>query len=656
MIYDKKTLDEEQEYLEYTRNEIDRITKKKIDALSAKRDSLLTERKYFIDYFYELKEDERRDLLENEFLDTKTYEKILSELAVLSKQKNEPYFARFDFEEKGDGCEKFYIGIHTVTDPDTMETCIYDWRAPIASLYYEFEPGNVSFDTPGGNISGNLTLKRRYVFKKGELKHFSDISMPSDDDMLNEILSQKSSDHMKTILQTIQTDQHRIIRDYIEGTAVIQGCPGSGKSSIALHKAAYVLYRFRERLEHEKIAIISPNPVFSEYISGVLPDLGEENIDTLTPEEIVSNLLEDEENTAFLGRAETNELFLIGKREDAYIKSREEYRTKLLEFVETLDDIVFKPESIILESDDRIVATTEEVKRLFTKEFSNLPLLSRANAISDMLCDTKKLEMYDEREFVQTAVSGMYKYTYISEIYDMFLKQNGFKGEYIFEDGCAMALLRVILKEIPENNIFYLIADEAQDFSPVFLEILNRIYKGSNFLFVGDRDQIVFENSGNYVEDIGRIMRKRPLRTYDLTTNYRSTAEIMAFANEAIGRDKNEYTCLRHGDEPETKECRAEDIKSVIIPFINKLVDRDYENIAILCKLNSEVDEIKRVIDLPQAILGKINLKVLPVALAKGLEFDGVIIWDEAETKNDMNIIYTAITRAMHNVMLLRIK
>lgn len=649
MNYNDDATKEELRYAEFAKAQIDKITKARLSALSDKRDSILDERKYFIDYFYELKEDERRDLIENEFLDTKNYEKTLSELAILSKQKNEPYFARFDFTEKGYESEKFYIGIHTVTDPETMESCIYDWRAPISSLYYEFEPGEVTFQTPGGDISGDLTTKRRYVFKKGELKTFSDINMPSDDEVLVDILSRKSSDHMKTILQSIQADQHKIIRDYVEGTSVIQGCPGSGKSSIALHKAAYVLYKFRERLERERIAIISPNPVFSEYISTVLPDLGEENIDTLTPEEIVRDLLEDEEQTDFLGRAETNELYIRGKRPDAFVKNQEQYRADLLEFVDKLKNIIFEPADIILENED-IAATKEDVKRLFYKEFSYLPLLSRGNEIADRICENAKLESLVDKEYVQTSVMGMYKYTYISEIYNLFLDERGHDGEFIWEDGCAMALLRVILKEVDENNVFYLIADEAQDFSPVFLDILNRIFKGSNFLFVGDRNQIVFESSGDYISDIERIMRKRPFRKYELTTNYRSTAEIMGLANEVIGKDASESNCVRHGDAPFISECSSADAGKKVSECVCRLKDKDYENITILCKLQSEVNDIKSRLEIPYAVENSINLRILPVSLAKGLEFDAAIVWDEAITNDDKNIIYTAITRAMHDV------
>ena len=229
MEYDNKIIQEEKQYAADAKAAVGRCTEKELSRLKDKREDILEERKYFIDYFYELKEDEKRDLLENEYLDTKTYENTLSDLARLGRQMQEPYFARFDFcETEEDDAEKYYIGIHTVTDPLDGRIVIYDWRAPVSSLYYEYEPGPAAYKAPGGEVEGELLLKRRYVFKKGELKSFSDINMPSDDELLNEVLSQKSETHMKTILQTIQKEQHRIIRDYIEGVSVIQGCPGSG--------------------------------------------------------------------------------------------------------------------------------------------------------------------------------------------------------------------------------------------------------------------------------------------------------------------------------------------------------------------------------------------------------------------------------------------
>jgi DNA helicase-2/ATP-dependent DNA helicase PcrA len=215
-------------------------------------------------------------------------------VARLGKQLKEPYFAGFTFKEKGeDEEENYYLSIHTLRQPETGAIVTTDWRAPVASLYYEAEPGKANFSAPAGVIEGDLLKKKRYVFKDGKLIKSTEIGMPSDDEMLCEVLNQNSDTHMKTILQTIQKEQYKIVRDYIEGIAVIQGCAGSGKSSIALHKVAYVLYAFRDRLKHGEVTIISPNSVFSEYISSVLPELGEESVKEFLFEDVIQYALKD---------------------------------------------------------------------------------------------------------------------------------------------------------------------------------------------------------------------------------------------------------------------------------------------------------------------------------------------------------------------------
>lgn len=254
-----------------TLNVINKCIDREVNLLKNKRDIILDQRKYFIDYFYELQDDEKRDLMQNEYGDMKAYEYSSQTISRLGKQLNDPYFARIDFKEDGEEEEKFYIGINSITHPVTGAKWVYDWRAPISSLYYETEKGIASFKAPMGPVNGVLSLKRRYVFKKGVLKKFNDIGMPSDDEMLVEVLSENSDEHMKTIVSTLQREQNKIIRDYIEGVSVISGCPGSGKTSIALHKAAYILYQFKEKLQNQRLVVLSPNDVFAEYISTVLP-------------------------------------------------------------------------------------------------------------------------------------------------------------------------------------------------------------------------------------------------------------------------------------------------------------------------------------------------------------------------------------------------
>ena len=215
----------ERKYAEETLAAVKRCIDKELAHLKLRRENILEERKYFSDYFNELKEDEKKDLLDNELLDTNAYVYSLQLLTRLGKQLKEPYFAGFVFEEDAEEAEaeRYYLSIHTLRDPETGAILTTDWRAPIASLYYESEPGAASFTAPAGKITGTLRNKRRYVFQDGRLVNYSDIGMPSDDEVLCEALRRNTDTHMKTILQTLQKEQYKIVRDYIEGVSVIQG-------------------------------------------------------------------------------------------------------------------------------------------------------------------------------------------------------------------------------------------------------------------------------------------------------------------------------------------------------------------------------------------------------------------------------------------------
>jgi len=481
--------------------------------------------------------------------------------------------------------------------------------------------------------------------------------MPSDDELLTEVLSQKSESHMKTILQTIQKEQHRIIRDYIEGVSVIQGCPGSGKSSVALHKAAYVLYCFREKLKTQRIAVISPNAVFAEYISSVLPDLGEENVETLLAEDILSSCLEGEDDVRYTNRADSTELYIKGLRPDVKYKSSEEFRLRILSYAKELENNIFEGCDLIME-DGRTSMTGAELNEIFYEELKGIPLLKRVSSLVDYVCEKKNYRSYDLKDYVSSELNSMVKSKYISELYRMMFEENSIPETFVWEDACAMALLKILLKGIEtEYSVFYLIADEAQDFSPVFLEIINRKFRGSNMLFVGDEDQLVFENSGNYRADIKRVVTKKPYREYTLSTNYRSTAQIMEFALNIMGRNNDESSCalcVRQGDVPEICKVQTESISVAVSEYICDMYQKGYENIAVLCKSSDECSKIRTEIKLPLAVERNVNLKILPVYLAKGLEFDAVALWgieaDKYSGDNDRNIIYTAVTRAMHNV------
>lgn len=228
--------------------------------------------------------------------------RVASEAAErLARQHDNPYFARIDFAEMTDPAagaaggaasetaepEVIYIGRASLVGEDGETFYIYDWRAPVSSLFYDHEPGPASYETPGGEIAGELTLKRQFVIRGGRLKHMFDTDETIGDDILQAVLSEKSDTAMKSIVATIQKEQNRIIRDERHRLIVVQGAAGSGKTSAALQRVAYLLYRYRDSLTAEQIVLFSPNPVFKGYISRVLPDLGEANMRQMTFRELI---------------------------------------------------------------------------------------------------------------------------------------------------------------------------------------------------------------------------------------------------------------------------------------------------------------------------------------------------------------------------------
>ncbi|OWA33677.1 helicase [Saccharibacillus sp. O16] len=214
-------------------------------------------------------------LAEREFGHKRAY----SQLGKLRKLKNSPYFGRIDFRAQGESqTEPIYLGIASLQDDNEQDFLIYDWRAPISSLYYDGSPGDVSYRTPGGHVEGEMELKRQYVIRDAKIRVMFDTGMTIGDELLQEVLSQSADDKMKSIVSTIQQEQNAIIRNEQSRLLVVQGAAGSGKTSAALQRVAYLLYRYRDTLSADQLVLFSPNSLFNSYVSTVLPELGEENM------------------------------------------------------------------------------------------------------------------------------------------------------------------------------------------------------------------------------------------------------------------------------------------------------------------------------------------------------------------------------------------
>lgn len=220
-------------------------------------------------------------------------ESVIDKRKRLTKILAIPYFGRIDFQEEKEDSNvmPLYIGIHTFYDSESKATLIYDWRAPISSMFYDYELGTASYQSPSGKINGEISLKRQYRIRNGKMEFMIESSLTVHDDILQKELSANADDRMKNIVATIQREQNRIIRNEEARILIIQGVAGSGKTSIALHRIAYLLYAFNDHISSKDILIISPNRVFADYISNVLPELGEEIVPQTGMEEILSEVL-----------------------------------------------------------------------------------------------------------------------------------------------------------------------------------------------------------------------------------------------------------------------------------------------------------------------------------------------------------------------------
>lgn len=213
----------------------------------------------------------------------KIYKHASERLSTLKRMKEKPYFGRIDFKEHGEtNVEKVYIGVSSLTDENDEEFLIYDWRAPISSVYYDYEPGPALYETPGGTVEGSLEKKWQFIIKNGLLEAMFDTSVTIGDDILQHVLGESTDKKMQSIVATIQKEQNRVIRHDKGKLLIVHGAAGSGKTSVALQRIAYLLYKYRENMNAEQIILFSPNKMFSSYVSNVLPELGEENMQQMT--------------------------------------------------------------------------------------------------------------------------------------------------------------------------------------------------------------------------------------------------------------------------------------------------------------------------------------------------------------------------------------
>lgn len=600
-------------------------------------------------------------------------EEKLSKRKRLTKMLESPFFGRVDFRYDGEEeSETFYIGIGNFAPRAGMRPLIYDWRAPVSGLFYDYDRGPAAYDAPGGRMEGEITSKWQYKIKNGHMIYSFESDTKIDDEILKQELGSGGDVQLKNIVRTIQKEQNAIIRNTEDRILAIQGAAGSGKTSVALHRIAYLLYHDRENLKAANILILSPNNAFSDYISHILPELGEEHIqemsfDLFAYKELkeVANDCEDrydylEKKMKF--QDSEWEIRFKEKQSASFIGQMEGFLAMLEEDLVNIRSFTFKG----------FHKTEEEIIHLFYYKFQTVPLLARMDAVMEYLIDEYetlrgKNISEEDMEALRETFQKMYVTTDLYEIYGWLLKDCGYpelsNAEYErrkleYEDVFPMLYLKYRLKGSRKHkNIKHLVIDEMQDYSYLQYSILSMLFH-CRMTILGDRAQTMDSECQDVTKFLPKIFGRK-IRKIVMNKSYRNTLEIAEYAERIRGGEGLELF-QRHGKEVEefhglSMEEMLENIEKQV-----KSANAQYETAAVITMNESDAYDIYRLLkncQLPVSYMDrdtsvfKKGMTVTTFYLAKGLEFDQVFAVLGRET-NPLykQAKYISATRALHEL------
>lgn len=627
------------------------------------------------------------------------YEEEEHKILLLEKMIKSPYFARIDFKfDDEDEFEKIYIGRSSLRKNSYQEMYVYDWRSPIASIFYRFMTGEAFYDAPCGRVTGELNLKRQYEIKNGKLEYFFDSDVQIVDEYLRQLLSQNTTAKMKAIVETIQHEQDVVIRDMENDLLMVQGVAGSGKTSIALHRAAYLMYQgFQTKLSANNIMIISPNSIFEQYISNVLPELGEDNVISSVFEDILSALLigrKIQSRNDFLENLIVNSKYKEISRNSIEFKTSSFFREILDQFLIDIprqwiefEDVYYEGKCVVSRQilKDKILGRTET------------PLGIKLEQLEDYILEQifgtgkgrghkeeKNLIKQEIQKFIKIDIVELYKILFSNEAYFYSLLQNsnlsqGIKSiwEYTRENleadrlyyDDAIAIAYLYLKIYGTNkykNIKQVVIDEAQDYYPLQYEIFNLLFSNAKFTILGDMKQTLAKKEDiSFYEQIQKILNKKKSSLIMLDKSFRCTNEILNFSLKFIEKSSQIKSFNRNGDSPKVYIAdNSEIFIDEIVKEINLCQEKGFQSICLICKTEKNsiylFNKIKHKLDIQLIKNGSVSdlqgVFILPVYMSKGLEFDAVLICD-ADSQNyhdedDKNLLYVACTRALHKLSL----
>ena len=595
----------------------------------------------------------------------------------LLKLMDSPYFGRIDFTPQRGKTNAVYIGLHSYASETSRSNVIYDWRAPVSSLFYDYELGEASYQTPSGLIRGEISVKRQYRIRDGNMEFMIENAVNIQDEILQRELSKSADDKMKNIVATIQRDQNAVIRNDTSKVMIIQGVAGSGKTSIALHRIAFLLYRFRDTITARDILIISPNKVFASYISNVLPELGEETIPETGMEELANELLEHKYPFQSFFEQVTD---ILEHHDDAFA---ERIRFKAsFEFLSKLNQYLIHVENNYFDFTELRVAGTIVPFPFILERFRayhRIPILKRfPEVIRDIqqhvrTMSGKKLNGQDRAKLWEQ-VPRMFRFSNVLDLYEDFYKWLGrpdmFRlmpgGELEYSDVFPLIYFRIRVEGVASyDHVKHLLVDEMQDYTAVQYAVLNRLFSCKKTI-LGDVNQKVNPFSASSGDDINRVFPNGD--SVKLVRSYRSTIEITNFA-QRVSRNPELIPMERHGDEPQLLGYQSNlEEAAAIKEMLYAFNESDYQSLGILCKTFEQASTLyehfreDKSFELPFTLLDaestsfKNGIIITTVHLSKGLEFDNVIIPFASDrnyrTAVDRSMLYIACTRAMHKLTL----
>ena len=629
----------------------------------------------------------------------------LKENMSLKRHRDAPYFARIDFKEESEKESKpYYLGKVGLVD-DNANQYIVDWRAPIANLYYDSALGNSEYYTKKETFKGDLSLKRVFTIKDGKLETFMDVNSTSDDELLKPYLGVNADSKIKNIVSSIQQEQNSIIRDALHKNIIVQGVAGSGKTTVMLHRISYLAYSEKDLYKPNQYLVISPNNLFTDYMSAILPDLEVDEVKQITLEDLALEFLNTKSKLTIIPRSKTSTYDEI-----SHFKASKKMKELLDAYLEKITDDIFSKhlykdgigilkgnelkdifnkydkEPLKIKIDKTITAAykftqdeanmiIDRINKQFQKKIKNEPDSDKRKQLIRKSYEIKNILIKDINQLIKDYFKD-FKFNTL-DIYKEFIKtidypqlvetttSNLNKRRVDFDDLASLIYINEYLFGAKQYSHYISVSiDEAQDLGYMHYASLKKLFRFTNFSIYGDLSQSIYAYRGvESWEEVMELINGTNEMKY-LAKSYRTTIEIMNFANKILKHLNVSLAepVIRHGEE--VKLIQIKDPTNHILDKVNEFKTKGHKSIAIICKDEKEVTKYFN------AFKDKINISkldelsiqydggvcILPISLAKGLEFDAVIVVN-ANNKNynknnilDMKLLYVALTRALHEL------